>query len=112
MSRPSEMAADDQDETGMTVDTAALDDHIFGRGDQPLPGLPGQGRKPREWGVELTPLAADLPNPAGYFPAKVRITLIDRETGRRVGSRVLPWEEFKDSAHVATLVNIAEGVHE
>lgn len=66
--------------------------------------LPGQGRRPREWGIELIPV--------GEGPGRIRVTLIDRETGRRVGSREVPWAEFRDCAHVTTLVNIAEGVHE
>lgn len=79
------------------------------RRDEPVVAEPliGQGRKPREWGIEITPI--------GGLPREqceaVRITLIDRETGRRVGSRTVPWPEFRDCATGTFLSNIAEGVH-
>jgi hypothetical protein len=81
----------------------------------PLTGLSGgRARKPRETGVEITPVGKQG---TGFgathdFPQTVRVTLIDRETGKRVGSRVLPWSEFRDAAHNVVLINIAEGVHE
>lgn len=76
---------------------------------EPLAGLPaGRARKPREWGIEL---AAIVDGPGG--PATgVRVTLIDRETGKRVGARLVPWREFRDVAHGLVLVNVAEGVYE
>jgi hypothetical protein len=78
-------------------------------GDESLAGLPaGRARKPREWGIELTAIGAAT----GTMAAAIRVTLIDRETGKRVGSREVPWAEFRDTAHGLVLVNIAEGVHE
>lgn len=71
-----------------------------------IPGTPPPPkRSPREWGIELAPLGVD------GKPGEVRITLIDRETGKRVGARVIPWIEFRDVARNAVLINIAEGVH-
>lgn len=76
-------------------------------GTEPLAGMPGgRKRKPREWGIELVKLG---PAP---IPDGVRVTLLDRETGRRVGSRTIPWHEFRDVAQGLVLANIAEGVHE
>jgi hypothetical protein len=65
-----------------------------------------RARKPREWGVELVKLGPST------IPDAVRVTLIDRETGRRIGSRTLQWEEFRDVAQGLVLTNIAEGVYE
>lgn len=78
-------------------------------GQEPLAGTPTpRKRSPREWGIELTPIGALPRDPA----PSVRVTLIDRETGKRVGSRVIPWTEFRDVRHSTVLANIAEGVHE
>lgn len=77
-------------------------------GDEPITGLPGQGRKPREWGIELAPIVDGPGGPA----TQVRVTLIDRGSGKRVGSRLVPWSEFRDVARGLVLVNVAEGVHE
>lgn len=73
------------------------------------PGLVAPRRLPRVWGISLEPVAAAAND---GFPGDVRVTLIDRETGRRVGARMLPWEEFRVSATQLVLVNISEGVWE
>jgi hypothetical protein len=64
-------------------------------------------RAPREWGISIVPLGSP-----GSDDMAVRVTLVDRETGKRVGSRVIPWAEFRDCSTVTFLTNIAEGVHE
>lgn len=77
---------------------------------EPLPGFGNRGepkRKPREWGIEVAPLGSP-----GADDMAVRVTLVDRDTGKRVGSRRIPWAEFRDCAAGVFLTNIAEGVHE
>lgn len=64
-------------------------------------------RRPRTWGIELLPIP-----PGGIHPKEIRLTVIDRETGQRVGSRKLPWSEFRDVARSVVLVNVDEGVAE
>lgn len=64
------------------------------------------GKEPREWGIEL------VPND-GAPPSSVRVWLIDRETGQRIGSRSVPWEWFRGIATGETItINVANGVHE
>lgn len=77
--------------------------------DEPLAGMPTPVKRgPREWGIELTAIGAAI----GTMAAEVRVTLIDRETGKRVGTRTVPWAEFRDVAHGLVLINVAEGVYE
>lgn len=77
--------------------------------DEPLAGMPTPVKRgPREWGIELTAIGAAT----GTVADEVRVTLVDRETGKRVGTRTVPWAEFRDVAQGMVLVNIAEGVHE
>lgn len=72
-------------------------------------GIPPK-RAPREWGIELIPIGGS--DPHSNDPDAVRVRLIDRETGRHVGARTMPWSWFRDVARTSILVNIAEGVHE
>lgn len=72
-------------------------------GDRPTPGR----RLPRSWGIEISPIGAP-----GADDMAVRITLIDRETGKRLGARLIPWAEFRDCAGGTFLTNIGEGVWE
>lgn len=74
-----------------------------------LPGMDAGAppkRRPRTWGIEICPVPMD----GAYPPSTVRLTLIDQETGRRVGAKDCPWDWFRDCARGTVLVQIAEGV--
>ena len=55
-------------------------------------GVPPHPRGPERWRVEITGLGGD---PAD----RVRVTLIDAETGKRVGANELPFAWLRDVAH-------------
>jgi len=74
-----------------------------------LPGMTAgtPKRRPRTWAVEIAPVGQTL---APAKPTSVRVTLIDQETGRRIGAKNCPWEWFRDCATGTVLVQIDEGV--
>jgi len=73
------------------------------------PNIP-PSRRPRKWGIELSPLPFET---TGVLtPHAIQITLIDRETGKRLGRRRVSWEEFRGVTAGLVLINVEEGVWE
>jgi hypothetical protein len=76
--------------------------------DEPLAGMPTPRGRER-YGIEIVGLGA-AGNGAPHVES-VRVTLIDHETGKRVGACVMPFEWLRDVAQGGTcLANIRPGV--
>jgi len=76
-----------------------------------LPTMPADRGRER-WGVEICGLQPGVPEGGGApHCTQVRVTLINHETGKRVGACVLPFEWIRDVAQGGTaLANIRPGV--
>lgn len=75
-------------------------------GEEPAVSYP-KGR-PKQVGIEFTRLGS------GPTPDAIRVRLVDRETAKQIGSKVVPWFEFSEISQQGALVllNIDIGVHE
>jgi hypothetical protein len=63
--------------------------------------------KPKQIGIEFLRLG-DV-----HAPDAIRVRLVDRETGKHLGSKVVPWDEIRDMAWAEiVLVNVDMGVFE
>jgi hypothetical protein len=69
-----------------------------------LDGLPPNPKGRESWRVEITGMGGDPSD-------RVQVTLVDAETGKRLGAQVVPFEWIRDVAHGSTaVVPIRRGV--